>query len=169
MARMLSFRLDKWLRVGAGLGLLLLLAAQEKVCPWAWRLPESGARDSAEAPVPSPASSDAEDADSPERKDKPRVLPYLLPDATAPRWPAAWNQVTVRQTIGARDGVVSCGKRDPARQDKPDHSAAGCDAASWRRFLRTQHGDWAIPLAARVVVGDPAIRTSISRTGPPRV
>lgn len=155
---MLAFRLDKWVRVAAGLGMLLLLLAQEKVCPWLLRRPHCA--ESQPAALPRAAN----ETDAPEQRRKP-VLSHVLPDAPVPRWPASWNQVTLRQTTGARDGVVSCGEENP-RRDASTRAAE--DAPAWRCFLQPRRPvDSAPPAATYRVMADPAVRTSITPTGPP--
>ncbi len=121
---MLLSRLERWLRVSAGLGVLLLLVAQEKVWPWALRgLPlEQPAVDQQQPLVPqtlATSAADVADTSAPtdeEQKDQPVCLPYMVPDACAPRWPTTCHPFETRQSIGTRDGVVSCGSRHPGER-----------------------------------------------------
>ena len=106
MLEMLTLRVDKWLREGSGVGLLLLLVAQEKVCPWLLMPPPPGVQRWCAASAPA-----ADACKRSEKRTKP-TLPCILPDAPAPRWPAGWSQTTIRQTTGVRDGVLTCGQKD---------------------------------------------------------
>lgn len=171
MAGMLILRTEHWLRVGAGFGLLLLLATQEKLCPWVLTPPSetpSDAVDASAAPPDAPAP--AEDAD-PSRdartKRKAPPLPLLLPDATAPRWPAFFGDVSVDHVISARNGVVACGFNRPPPAPAPSPAAV---VSTWRR-LDTALLDFlpARPATARRVPAHPALGTTLLRTGPPRV
>lgn len=111
VAGMLTFRADKWLRIGAGLGLVLLLAAQEKVWPWALRAAPAESDVEPRQPQPAPPTDPASSSDA-EKKPTKVLLPHLVPDATVPRWAVA-RDLTLRSTApGARDGVVARGPRD---------------------------------------------------------
>lgn len=162
MFGMPSLRVDKWMRVGAGFGLLLLLAAQEKVCPWLLAPPSESDPNAAAPQPPQP------DGDEGPGKRGAKRLPYVLPDATAPRWPAAWNQTTLRQTTGWHDGVVSCGQRDPSAGGSAPVQGTRPDRWAWHCFLQPVQPRGLIErLDSAVTPTDPAVRTSISRTGPP--
>ncbi len=162
---------DKWMRIGSGLGLLLLAMASEKVCPWLHNpvsAPQSGA--SAGQKVAS-ANSDAQpapvDGAAKPKPDKPKrqPLPQISPDAPAPRWPVVWGQALARETTGARDGVLTRGPRDVAAQ--PALPAM----SNWLAWLRLQldreplahlsQGPVRVPVAS-------AVLTALCPTGPPR-
>lgn len=157
-----TLRVNKWMRVGAGFGLLLLLAAQEKLCPWLLTPPSESDPNAAGPQRPQP------DADEEPRKRGAKHLPYVLPDATAPRWPATWKQITLRQTTGWHDGVVSCGERNPSTGGSAPVQGTPADPWAWHCFLQPVQPRGLIqPLDSAVTPVDPAVRTSISRTGPP--
>ncbi len=163
MGGMFTWRVDKSLRIGAGLGLLLLLVAQEKVCPWLFTPLERG----------NPAQADAPDAPKPtqqsEQKEesKEQALPHVLPDAPAPRWPAAWSQLSLRETICTRDGVHACGGLRPAAVPAGDKEAH--TVCNWRR-LAVRPFEWVLPYTGvEVHFVDPAVETELCRHGPPCV
>ena len=162
ITQMLALRVDKWLRVGSGFVLLLFLVAQEKVCPWLVN-PAGKA-----APRPRATTADPTRQPTPEKRAKPSV-PLLLADAPAPRWPASWAQTTLRQTTGARDGVVSRGPRDRATGHLAPLLAAVGDSLAWHRFQQPLAAlDSILPLRDLCSPVDPAVRTCLCRTGPPR-
>lgn len=158
---MFPWRLDKSLRVACSLGLLWLLGVQEKLCPWLVATPQQ--IDQQAAPRDPASGPPAE----PEKRPKPR-LPHVVPDTPALRWPAGWLDQTLRQTAGDRDGVVSCGKRDPSTRGAERLPAAAGDPLAWRAL------QWLGEPVGAVCEETPpsgvgwAIRTCISRTGPPR-
>jgi len=161
MGEMFALRMDKSLRVATGLGLLLLLAAQEKVCPWLVTPPkpaDKGAADPAARP----------DGKQDTRKKAKTRLPYLLPDAVAPRRPAACSEASSRIIDRARDGIVSCGHRDPYAGD--DFAAnPPYDPCAWHCFLEPSVPANAQP--GEILALPPqnlAMQTAIQRTGPPR-
>ena len=163
MTGMFTMRMDKWVRVGSGFGLLLLLLAQEKVCPWLLATPGKSKPNTHAATPPS------SEADRTQKKQDKKNLPHVLPDAPAPRWPASWSQTTLRQTTGARDGVVSRGRRDSAPSRSAWASNVGGDRWAWHRLLEPVEPVGMLQSTARSSVPvDPAVRTCISRTGPPR-
>jgi hypothetical protein len=166
---MLTLRVVKWLRLSAGLGLLLLLAAQQKVCPWVFKVTGDKPTESAEAEsAPLPTAPDA-DSDADDARTNKRTLPHLLPDATAPRWPASAHQSTARQVTGARDGVVSCGEREPSRDPRTFGHPACAVVPPWLD-LRAAWLERRVPIVTRSTVHrDPALHSAINRTGPPRV
>lgn len=157
---MFALRVDKWLRVGSGFALLLFLVAQEKVCPWLVTPATKAA--------PRPRATTSDPAGTPEKREKPAV-PLLLADAPAPRWPASWAQTTLRQPAGARDGAVCCGPRDHAAGHSAPLQAAVGDALAWRCFQQPLAAlDARLPLRDSCSPVDPAVRTCLCRTGPPR-
>jgi hypothetical protein len=147
MGGMLRLRADKWMRVGAGFGFVLLLAVQEKVCPWLTT-----------PPAPAPQNSDSQPG---QKKSRP-VLPVILPDTAAPR---LQNAGTPGPSITARDGVVSCGQQSPTTPPSADVPAPA--SAGWRQ-LQTPAACATAPLTLRwETPRDPAVRTALRRTGPP--
>lgn len=154
---MQTVRADNWLRVGSGVALLLLLAAQEKVCPALLRAPR---------PVAQPA-------DTPTGPSKPKkraapVLPHIVPDATAPRWPAAMSiQTAFRLALGDRDGTPAGGRQRLLVSDDlgvvvADSAPGGC------RFDNRPAPDTVLPSPTiGTVPRDPALGASIDRRGPP--
>ena len=155
---MLPLRADKWVRVGCGFVLLLLLAAQEQFCPWLSH--------------PEQPRKQAEPTDgTPPRPDKrpKRDVPFVLRDAPRPTDPAASAQSALRQSIGVRDGVVSCGPRNTSAG--ANASPLVCDAlADWHSLqLPFEAGSAIDPDCGQLPPPHPAVRTCISPTGPPCV
>lgn len=150
-------RADKPLRVACGLGLLLLLAAHEKVCPWLWTPPQADKPDAA----PPPDSSDR----SPDKK-APKRLPHILPEVAAPRWPTGWPAGVARA-----DGPG--GRSDARSPDSGDGSVrlqlANDPIAGW--WLDFQPPAAPVECVAvgvgRAVPPDPAVQSCLRRTGPP--
>jgi hypothetical protein len=152
--------MDRCVRMGAGLGLLLLLAAQEKVCPWLVTPPVEPERGTGAAPA-APGNEP-----KPHKRGK-TSLPHLLPDTPTLRRSAATSQTTVRQTAGARDGVVSCGRRNPAPVGGSS-TLAGSDPCGWHLLLEPiRPGKWVLPPVRDFRPMDAAVRTCIRPTGPP--
>jgi hypothetical protein len=146
---MLNLRADKWMRVCAGVGLLALLAAQEKVWP------------GLVTPPPVEPPTDPASTDPPQERPRP-VLPHIVPEAPAPRWPVSGAQ---RLTDAARDGVVSCGQQHPgvASEAAPP---SGADT-SWRdlqTYLPDRAGEHS---QCDALPSDPSLATHLLRTGPP--
>ncbi len=160
-------RVDKWMRVGAGLGLGLLLAAQGKVWPWLLVPLERCDPEFVGPPAEAVANEGSASRPHDERPaDKRRKgLPLLLPDnAPAPRWPV---HSLARRAGGARDGVVSCGPRRPS-MGRGDGLIVAADPLAWHALLDPLERVWtARPAAGRVPPGDPAVRFCIRPTGPP--
>lgn len=160
MAKMLSLRADKPLRVACGLGMLLLLAAHEKVCPWL--------RTPAPRDVPDPAQPTAPPStDSSPAKRAPKRLPHVLPEVAAPRWPTGWTLGPPRAT--GRPGVAD--ESDPHRDDDSVRPVlvAGPLWGWWQPW--TPAGPIVESTATGVVSyvpRDPSIQTSIRPLGPPR-
>jgi len=155
-----KLRADKPLRVACGLGLLLLLAAHEKACPWLWIPPQADKPDAAAPPT--------DPADKSPTKKAPKRLPHVLPEVAAPRWPTGWPAGASRPS-------------DPRDQTGTPNPVAGDDSVRLLPANTPIRGWWldfqppAAPVAcvAAAVVGgvppDPAVQTCIRRTGPPPV
>jgi hypothetical protein len=154
---MLSLRTDKWVRVGCGLGILLLLAAQEQFCPWLSNPPQ-------QQPGADPPPGAAK---KPNKRPKPD-LSLVLRDTPPLSKPAAWAQTTLRQTIGDRDGVVSSGLRNPPVVGGAS-LAVGAVLPGWHDLQTPLATGSVIKLRdSRVPPPHPAVYTCITRTGPPR-
>ena len=161
---MLTLRVSKCLRLVAGFGLLLLLMAQQKLCPW---LVSPSSKPQPGAATTASTNSEQDDA---ARKRESRRLPFLLPDtpAPAPRWASACSQVLLRHSTGWRDGVVSCGERSPSTGNSHAGQPVVADHWAWHRFLLpVEPRGLPQPPADVLTAIDPAVRTSISPTGPP--
>lgn len=163
---MLTQRVNKWLRIACGLGLLLLLVVQQKLCPWLVNPPpEPGQRTTEPTALPLGESR------LPQKHAATR-LPFLLPGSppSSPRWPTAWNQIALRHTMGWRDGVVASGAFRAARDTNDTHVSD--QHAAWYVWRLPRPTDTQFTPAGPQVVHattDPTLRTSISRTGPPAV
>ena len=174
---MLTLRMDKWLRVGAGCSVLLLLTAQQKLCPWLVDPPESTEAQSAKTKPHilfdflTARASDPPPDEEPAKRTSPR-LPYLLPDSAAatPRWSVSWNAAALRPAAGWRDGIVSCGGPRPERGSSTQ-AAADVVGLAWHVFLAPAEpvGVFTSCSAASLTRVHPAVGNSILRTGPPRV
>lgn len=162
MAGMLTSRLDRWMRVGAGCGLLLLLVAQQRLCPWLTTAP----RDVDEC-VADAADTKSTTTDEETTKRAIPQLPYVAAGMSAPlpRWSELNDQTTIRRTLGHHDGVQPCGP----------HVGGSRDLSGDAPSFATQ---WPVPPIAGPLVLRPqrARRTTvplivfdgtICRTGPP--
>jgi hypothetical protein len=158
---MFALRVDKWLRVVAGFGLLGLLVVQEKVWPWLLKAP-GGPDTRAVAPGHASKTDPAS-----EKRVKPG-LPLILPDTPISRWPAGWLYQTTRHTAGDRDGVTSCGPQNPRSAGPQRLPALGADPLAWHCFQTAADGPRCADLVTQQPChADPAVHTCISRTGPP--
>lgn len=161
MFGMLALRADKWVRVSSGLGLLVLLAAQEKAYPW---LAHTVTEEAPAATTSAPG--EGEDASG---KPAPKRLPHLLPDPPTPRWPAGWQHGVLRQFGGTRDSIVCCGECRPttgASTWLPGTS----DPCAWRALEPLCRSlDMNRPTTSAPPARDPAVTSAIARTGPPLV
>jgi hypothetical protein len=158
---MLTLRLDKWTRVVTGLGLLLLLVAQEKVCPWL-------ATSARFVTTPEPEKKGPPTKHDQEKRHHTRqILPHVVWDATPARWPLAWTPAGLRHSTGAREGVVSCGQERPTLGADTARLADG-DLHDWLRLLQADIPLRPLSPVALTRIPDPAVRTSIHPTGPPR-
>lgn len=158
---MLAFRVDRWVRIVAAAGLLCLLIAQQKLCPWLASPPHQPEPRTATPPTDVPAEDPAA------QKSATRPLPYLLPGTcvTAPRLGGVFDQTAQRQGTGWHDGVVSCGPREP--QAAPDVPAAP-PGSTWRDLQCLAVLPWIDGAQTDVVhLDQPAIGSVIQRTGPP--
>jgi hypothetical protein len=152
------FRFENPTRLGAAGSLLLLLIAQQKLCPWMVAPPEAPP-DAAER-CATQAPGDPADA---EPRPAPKPLLYIVPDAPAPRWAPLWTAAAAGQSAGWHDGVISCGPPRGAIE-----FVAACPADPSRPWTRGEAfvAQRAAPppdLAQR----DPGLETCVIRTGPP--
>jgi hypothetical protein len=156
-------RVDRVVRLTSGLAVLLLVATQEKVCPWLDEVPPEVQRAAAR-------SEPDKSADDPEAPEVP--LPSLastLPDIVAPRWPA-------RAAASAIPGFVR-GKAVPGTADRsgdydtsvaPPWELSVAVPFPWQVPLRSSATADSVSVAGRVLLVLPgALLTSISPTGPP--
>ena len=168
MIQRMTLRVDKSLRVVCGLGLMLLAAAQEKVCSGLTApLPEQRSGATGRKAAEGQPSGTGGEKKKPQ-KQTPK-LPFLLPDAAVPRWPAVWSEARPLQSGGWHDGVVSCGQRTPATGHS---SAEGApfDRLAWHCFCAAFVLEPAgLNPLQRVSIPPthPALHTCIRRTGPP--
>jgi hypothetical protein len=161
--RMLPTRVDKWLRFATSCGLLLLLVAQQKVCPWLTTPPVV---EEAAGPATPPPATPADNTGAPpdESERAPQFVPYVLSDPPTLRWPAAWSTATARETAGWHDGITASGQLHPT----PTPDAA--PDVDWTAGFRA-----ARPTDDRVeAVADPPARilptcllSTVFPTGPP--
>ncbi len=160
MVGMPKLRADKPLRVACGVGLLLLLAAHEKVCPWLWTPPQADKPDAASPPT-SPCDK------SPAKK-APKRLPHVLPEVAAPRWPTGWPAGI------ARDNGPG-GQSEARGPDSGDDSVRLLPTNAPVRGWWLDFGPPATPRecvavgVVRAVPPDPAVQSCLRRTGPPPV
>ncbi len=155
---MFILRLDKSLRVACGVGLLGLLVVQEKLWPWLLTAPD--------APQPPVAAPDPTgQRPGTEKRPNPR-LPYILPDTPFSRWPAGCFDQTLRRAAGDRDGVISCGQQNPSGAATPLPAADAGDLA-WQHLQWLSGAVGVVDTTAPLLGVSPAVRTCISRTGPP--
>ena len=150
-------------RLTCGLGVFLLLASQEKVCPWLEDVPVQSGRPAAQPDAENPAG-ESEPAETP-----PPSLASTLPDVVAPRWP---GRVPIPLGPGARRGKPSAttisGSGDCDTGVTIAWSTGAALPAVWEPPLRP----WRVP--ARACAGGQvtwpcqlAFLTTISPTGPP--
>ncbi len=160
---MLTFRLQKWLRVSAGLSLFVLLAVQEKVCPWT-RAASPASDIGSPASHEDPATTNSDESESNEEA---AFVPHVLPDTAAPRWSANAGHVALRQIIGARDGVQSCGRQ------RPESSAPVSAAKTFSTLadaFRLRRCAFAPRVPDHFIAGhptDPSVGNAILPCGPP--
>ncbi len=154
---MRSVRLDNTARLAAASGLLLLIIAQQKVCPWLLTPIE---------PVCT-STSDASDQSTPGAPERKRASPpYVVPDVSAPRWSGASQFASARQTVGAQDGVPRRGAQPPTTPPTVDESIL--DASLWPLVAFTCIGDGeCVALNDPLLRLHPALRSTIRPTGPP--
>jgi hypothetical protein len=168
---MLTSRLDRLFSLAAGCSVLLLLTAQQKLCPWLNEAPAEHAAQSTDAETTPPHDTESDDspAGQAEKHKAPR-LPLLLPDscqAAAPRSLMADSQAEARQAVGWRDGVLAAGPRHGSGDSiQPASDAA---LAFWR-VLQQPIPFSGIPAQClrRTCPRDPALQFCILRNGPPR-
>jgi hypothetical protein len=167
---------DRLVTISGGVAVLLLVAAQQKICPRLLTPPHSPAKNGvsagqtgpATAPVgQAPANPDGPGRPNPGQKRAPLALTNLLPDAIPARWASVPTRAALEEHVGWRDGLYALGPLTPPR------SGAAPDQAALPPWL----GLAAFPPAALIDAGGapvrpephrhPALETVIRRTGPP--
>ncbi len=168
------------MRLGGGLGLLLLLVAQQKVCPWVLSAPSASTR-ARHAPRSGPVAGDAPRAcpgpagpASPAGKppmpaQRQASISGLLVDAVPVRWPGLPNRATLEESVGWREGTVARGPLDTSTGSSAALPVAILPDLHWPadhsdpcgRFLSIFQG-------VSSPIRDPALSTVLLRTGPPR-
>jgi len=161
---------DKLVRLSAGAGLVLLLAAEQKVCPWLLHPPAKARVGGGQTQPAHPARADqgpAERTAAPQRpKPEPLSLISALPQALPARWSWSADGAIWQELSGHRDGVVVCGPLRPS--PAPSTQGTPANFPSWRLLdgqppvVRA-----AEPRQAAGRIADPAIATLLLRTGPP--
>lgn len=144
------------LRIASGLSLLLLVATEEKVCPWLVSQPvESDA-----APQPSkPPADPAEPEELP-----PLLAGNTLPDALAPRWGVETVARNSTAPIIGAGAAVAAGNGGTPGASPPIFTA---DLSTPRPAFQPVTGlPGREPAPARL--SHRALLTSITPTGPPR-
>jgi hypothetical protein len=143
------------LRIASGLSLLLLVATEEKVCPWLVSEP----LESDSAPQPTEPTGDP--AEPPELP--PLLAGNTLPDALAPRW----GVETVARNSTAP--IIGSGAAVPSGDDGAPREPAPIAAATVPAPRRTPLGTAEQTCTAFDDAGPPAaLLSSITPTGPPR-
>jgi len=154
---------ERLVRLPCGLAVLLLVATQEKVCPWLEEVPVQ-AQHAAARPEQRESGDDSDSREVP--------LPSLastLPDAVAPRWPARALSSPPQQPLRGKfaRSTVS-GRRD---YEGTDAGVWDLDAATpfpWKVPLRSSGALGSVPGGGQVIrIYQASFLTSISPTGPP--
>lgn len=171
MIGMFQVWVDKLVRISAGLAMLLLLAAEEKVCPCLYTPPADPAAPQT-APKnadPLPATDSASDpTDGDEPTPEPLSLVAVLPDVLPVRWPGQPRRAALAETTGAYGGTVACGPRDRSGGNGPDTAAWTEPIPPWLvGFAPPALTGTIQPSNRTVAVRDPAVATILLRTGPP--
>lgn len=151
-----------FLRSASGLGLLLVLATQQKVCPWPVAPAVAAAAAQRAETTPSPAAD--EQSSSRRRVPPPLTLAAALPDAVPVRWNAGLPETE------RRIGPLRERTRSPERlpSERPGQSVSGTwswpvPAGLCRGDLDAIEAEALAPARRRVPFG------SVSPTGPPAV
>ena len=178
ISRMSRFWADKFIRISGGLALLLLLAAEQKVCP-SLMTPPSGATspgsareldDPAATRLPAgPAEPAPTDGEQSSRKRPPLSLTSVLPDAVPARRVGPLSRAALEETFGRRYVTVARGPLNASEGAGVEWLPASTPAPPWRPesepppILAADR-----PSAAVCSIRDPALETTLLRTGPPR-
>jgi hypothetical protein len=164
ITRMVRFRSNEVLRLSTALAVLLLLAVQEKLCPW---LAEDCAAAQAEPQSPAAPDPNSEEEEQPDAL-PPLSLAGVLPDAVPPRSSVDAGGVRLAPSKRRAAAILGSDDVDPGRAGSSLDRAAACtnivDILLWPPLrearLPRAFGDVLVPR-------DPCLRTAISRTGPP--
>lgn len=148
--------------MGAGLALLALWAAPEKICPWLG--PKS-------LPASAAAANPSSRPKSPNEKRKPEApqptFAAVLRDAPPPRWSDAASRAQARYANDAFGSAVASGRGGPGADSPCTIAAAAFECWSSARAHATAIPCGGIPLDPPVQQCLTHFRTSISPTGPP--
>ena len=157
---MVPIPVDKLLRGFAVLGILLLLAVQQKVCPWL-------AEDLAEPPG-NPRQESEHDSDEDDRQTPPLTFASVLPDTVPPRSAATHGGVRLAPT---KRGSQRVGDEDSLDGSRPtrafEREGLGRHLAWVLSLDPTLHAQPVHAFARLLVRMDPSLTTVITRTGPP--
>lgn len=157
---------DRLARLSAGLAVVVLLAAEEKVCPHLLIPPAPADAEQRGGPEAAPAPGSRPPAGGSKSAEAPAGLTPLLPDVIPARWSGWADRVAQQETIGAREGTVACG---PLAVKRAPGSVAAVAAAAgwWRAFVGRPDLHVVAPRVPARAVQDPAVKTLLLRTGPP--
>jgi hypothetical protein len=154
-------RADRLVRLTSGLGVLLLVATQEKVCPWLEEVPPEARR----AAARSEPDQSADDPEAPEVP--PPSLASTLPDVVAPRWPARAAAPAIPGSLRSKSATADT-SGDCDTSDAPPWELSGAVPFPWHVPLRPSATADSVLVAGQVLFVLPgALLTSISPTGPP--
>ena len=157
---MVSIPANKLLRGFAVLGILLLLAVQEKVCPWL-------AEDLA-APPGNPRQEPARDSNEEEPQAPPLTFASVLPDTVPPRSAATHGGVRLAPTKRRSQRIGDEDSLDGSRPTRAIERDGLGRSLVWVLPLDPTVAARPIPVFARLLVRiDPSLTTVITRTGPP--
>ena len=165
---------DKLVRICTGAAILLLLAAEQKVCPWLLVPPKppkstEAARNPAELQAtdkhpPSPSNP----IQKHESSRIPLSLTSILPEAMPVRRPSPLNRASLEETVGYCEGTIAYGPLHTSglRGNQVDGLAESIPP--WRLLGRLLPvADRRPPWNAELQVRDPALTSILLRTGPP--
>jgi hypothetical protein len=162
---MVGCRTHRLLRFSTGGALLLLLTAEAKAWPRLLAAPANRADPTISAGSPDPAA--AQKQDRQRQRHRPAAA-EMFPDAVPARMARGTELDAPGELAGRRAGAVASGiigrGPDSSRWATPPAGSI----APWRQFLRSADSLPLDPTCRRHHVQDPAIRTVLCRTGPPR-
>jgi len=166
MRAMRRFWGDNVVKISGGLAVLLLVAAEEKVCPW-FVSPPSATRKTTNSAASGTTAPPAPVEKPTPTKSAPLTVLSALPDAVLARWPGGPNRALPAETEAWHDGTVARGPVQPPPAERP--AAAERPLPSWLRFhILFPAVAATVPLTDWSPACDPALRSVLQRTGPPR-